>query len=87
MAARGRSLYTNQQVLGVTLFEKMPISQPLTAIPPELLQSDPAIQLHLFNLVLGKPCEEALYSKAVRCILPGDWGIKTEILAQNVCPG
>jgi len=44
------SLYTILQILSLTLFEKIPISQVFTNIPPQLLESDSVIQLHLFNL-------------------------------------
>ena len=43
------SPYTILQILSLTLFEKIPISQIFTNIPPEPLDSDPAIQLHLFK--------------------------------------
>jgi hypothetical protein len=44
------SLYTILQILNLTLFEKTSISQMLTNIPPEVLDSASAIQLHLFTL-------------------------------------
>jgi len=44
------SLYTILQILSLTIFEKCPISQVFTNVPPELLESDSAIQLELFNL-------------------------------------
>ena len=43
-------LYTILQILNLTLFEKTSISQMLTNIPPEVLDSESAIQLHLFTL-------------------------------------
>lgn len=44
------SLYTILQILNLTLFEKIPISQIFTNVPSELLESNCAIQLELFNL-------------------------------------
>lgn len=44
------SLYTILQILNLTLFEKIPISQVFTNVPSELLESNCAIQLELFNL-------------------------------------
>lgn len=44
------SLYTILQILSLTLFEKVPISQVFANVPPELLANEPAIQLELFNL-------------------------------------
>ena len=43
-------LYTILQILNLTLFEKIPISQIFTNVPSELLESNCAIQLELFNL-------------------------------------
>jgi hypothetical protein len=43
-------LYTILQILNLTLFEKTLISQMLTNIPPEVLDSESAIQLHLLTL-------------------------------------
>jgi hypothetical protein len=44
------SLYTILQILNLTLFEKIPISQIFTNVPSEPLESNCAIQLELFNL-------------------------------------
>jgi hypothetical protein len=43
-------LYIILQVLSLALFEKNPISQLFTNVPPKLLEGDPAIQLHSSNL-------------------------------------
>ena len=44
------SLYTILQILNLTLFEKIPICQIFTNVPSELLESNCAIQLELFNI-------------------------------------
>ena len=44
------SLYTILQILNLTPFEKIPISQIFTNVPSEPLESNCAIQLELFNL-------------------------------------
>jgi len=45
-----RSLYEILQILSLTLFERVPLSQVVTAFPEHDLLDDPCNQLSLFNL-------------------------------------
>ena len=45
-----RSLYEILQILSLTLFERVPLSQVVTALPEQDLLDDPCNQLSLFDL-------------------------------------